>query len=174
MISPRRHLGRNDAKLTDLAKNLTVTAAQLNAAVAQLAGQTPSDAEVNVLDGAIASVTFVVAAGAANVCVLTGTIKDADGATIASRKALRVYISEAATGAGVSADSYSTGASVTTGSIVATVTANKVWDILTHSDGTFAISITDTAKPVDQYLVAITPITGGVNVSAASAALWGA
>ncbi len=170
----RRHLGRNNSVITDLARNLTVTAAQLNAVVAQVTGQTPSDAEVNVLDAAIASISIVPAAGAANVCVFTGTLKDADGATIAARKAIRVYISEAATGVGVSADTYSTGASVTTGSVVLTETANKVWDILTHTDGTFAISITDTAKPADQYVVAITPLTGNVNVSAASALLWGA
>jgi hypothetical protein len=173
-MSIRRHLGRNNPVITDLARNLTVTAAQLNAIVAQGAGQTPSDAEINVLDAAIATISIVPTAGAANVCIFTGTLKDADGATIAARKAIRIYISEAATGVGISADTYSTGASVTTGSVVVTETANKVWEILTHSDGTFAVSITDTAKPADQYLVAITPLTGGVNVSAASGVLWGA
>src|SRR5690606_1472940 len=100
--------------------------------------------------------------------IFTGTLKDADGATIAAAKAIRVYISEAATGIGISADSYSTGASVTTGTQIAAVTANKVWDILTHTDGTFAISITDSAAPADQYAVAVTPLTGNLNVSAAS------
>lgn len=173
-VNKRRHLGRNNAVLTDLAKNLTVSASQINTIVNQTTGQTPSDAEVNVLDGAIASISWAVAAGASNVCVMTGTIKDADGATIAAVKALRVYLSTSATGAGVSATSYSTGASITTGTTLATITANKVFDILTHTDGTFAISITASGKPATEYGVAITPLTGAVNVSAASAALWGA
>lgn len=170
----RRHLGRNEPVLTDLAQNLTVTAAELNAAVAQLSGQTPSDAEVNVLDGAIASVSFAVAAGASNVCIFTGTIKDADGATIAAAKALRVYLSTSAAGAGVSATSYSTGASVTTGTTLVTVTANKVFDVVTNSSGVFAVSVTASAKPATEYCVAVIPMTGNLSVSAASAALWGA
>lgn len=122
----------------------------------------------------IGSVSFSVAAGASNVCILTGTIKDRLGATIAGVRELEVYISEAATGVGVTADTYSTGASITTGTIVAALTANKVWRLLTNSSGVFAISITDTAKPADQYLVAVNPVTRALNVSAASAALWGA
>lgn len=173
-LTKRRHLGRNNPVLTDLAKSLTVTAAQINAVIGQTEGQTPSDAEINVLDGAIASVSWGVAAGAADVCVMTGTIKDADGATIAAVKALRVYLSTSSSGAGVSATSYSTGASVTTGTTLVAVTANKVFDILTNSSGVFAISITDSGKPATEYGVAITPLTGAVNVSAASAALWGA
>lgn len=122
----------------------------------------------------IASVSFSVAAGASNICILTGTIKDRAGNTIAGVRELEVYISEAATGVGVTADTYSTGASITTGTLVATLTANKAWRLLTNSSGVFAISITDTAKPADQYLVAVNPVTRDLSVSAASAALWGA
>lgn len=170
----RKFVAKDIRALRALSRDLSVTPAQINSTVDQTAGQTPSDAEVNVLDAAVASISWAVAAGAANVCVLTGTLKDADGATIAAAKAIRVYISEAATGIGVSADTYSTGASITTGTVIVTETANKVWEILTHTDGTFAISITDTAKPVDQRGVAVVPITGTLSVSAASAALWGA
>ncbi len=165
---------KNNRVMRDLARNLTATASELNASVSQTSGQTPSDAEVNVLDGAIASVSFAVAAGTTNVCVFTGTIKDADGATIAAVKALRVYLSTSAAGAGVSATSYSTGATVTTGTTLVTVSANKVFDVLTNASGVFAVSITASGKPATEYCCAVAPITGTVSVSAASAALWGA
>lgn len=74
----------------------------------------------------------------------------------------------------LTADTYSTGASITTGTIVAALTANKVWRLLTNSSGVFAISITDTAKPADQYLVAVNPVTRALHVSDASSTSWGA
>ena len=133
---------------------------------------TTNGSELNLLDNQVASVSWVVAAGASNICVMTGTIKDAAGATIAGVRNLLVYISEAATGIGVSADSYSTGAAITDGT-GAELVADKVFLVQTGTDGVFAISITDSAKPADQYGVAILP-NGSASVSAASAALWGA
>lgn len=127
--------------------------------------------EVNLTDAQVASVSWAVAAGAANVCVMTGTIKDAAGATITAVRNLIVYISEASTGIGVSADSYSTGAAITDGT-GSELIAEKVFLVQSGTDGVFAISITDTAKPADQYGVAVLP-NGKHSVSAASAALWG-
>ena len=148
---------------------VTSSAAELNI----LTGVTSTAAELNLADNQVASVSWAVAAGASNVCHLTGTLKDAAGATIAASRPLFVYISEAATGIGITADTYSTGASITTGTQLIALTANKAWLINTHTDGTFRIAITDTAKPADQYAVAIDP-QGQLNISAASAALWGA
>lgn len=129
-------------------------------------------AEANLNDNQVASVSWVVAAGASNICIMTGTIKDAAGSTIAAVRNLLVYISEAATGIGVSADSYSTGAAITDGT-GAELVAEKVFLVQTGTDGVFAISITDSNKPADQYGVAVLP-NGQHSVSAASAALWGA
>lgn len=137
-------------------------------------GVTSSAAELNLNDNAVATVSWAVAAGASNVCHLTGTIKDAAGATIAASRPLILYISEAATGIGITADTYSTGAAITVGTQLIALTANKAWLINTHTDGTFRIAITDTAKPADQYAVAVNPVNGTLSVSAASAALWGA
>ena len=148
----------------------TATAAELDI----LSGATVTTAELNLLDNVVASVSWAVAAGASNVCVFTGTIKDAAGATIAASRPIDLYISEAVTGIGITGDTYSTGASITTGTQLIALTANKAWRINTHTDGTFAISITDTAKPADQYAVAIVSTTGKLSISAASAALWGA
>lgn len=134
---------------------------------------TATGAELNLLDNVVASVSFAVAAGTSNKCVITGTIKDAAGATIAASRPLDLYISEAATGIGITADSYSTGASVTTGTALITFTADKAWRINTHTDGTFAVTITDTAKPADQRLVAIVSTTGQLSISGASSTFWG-
>jgi hypothetical protein len=136
-------------------------------------GVTSTAAELNLADNQVASISWAVTAGASNVCVFTGTLKDAAGATIAASRPLILYISEAATGIGITADTYSTGASITTGTQLIALTANKAWLINTHTDGTFAISITASAKPADQYAVAIDP-QGQLSISAASAALWGA
>lgn len=144
----------DDAELADLAANLTATGAELNT-----------------LDNVVASVSWAVTAGAANICILTGTIKDAAGATISAVRNLTVYISEVATGIGVTADTYSTGAALSDGTGTALV-ANKVFLVQTGTDGIFAISITDTAKPADQFGIAILP-NGSISASAASGVLWG-
>lgn len=133
---------------------------------------TTTGQELNLLDNQVASVSWAVTAGASDICIMTGTIKDAAGTTIAGVRNLLVYISEAANGIGVSADSYSTGAAISDGTGTALV-ANKVFLVQTGTDGVFAISITDTSTPADQYGVAILP-NGSASVSAASAALWGA
>ncbi len=154
----------------NLLDGVTASTAELNI----VDGVTSTAAEINLLDNVVASVSWAVAAGASNVCVLTGTLKDAAGATIAAARPIDLYISEAVTGIGITADTYSTGASITTGTQIIAFTANKAWRINTHTDGTFAISITDTAKPADQYAVAIVSTKGTLSISAASAALWGA
>lgn len=147
----------------------------LSGDVTDTGGVTSSTAaELSLLDNVVASVSFAVTAGASNICIITGTIKDAAGATIAASRPLLIYITEASTGIGITGDTYSTGAAVTTGTALIALTANKAWLINTHTNGTFAISITDTAKPVDQRLAALDFTTGQLSVSAASAALWGA
>jgi len=147
----------DDTELADLAANLTATGAELN-----------------MLDNVMNSVTWAVTAGASNICIGTLTVKDAAGATIAAPHTLLVYISEAATGIGITADTYSTGASVTAGTQLIAETANKAWMVNTTAAGVAAISITDTAKPADQYFVCINPKSGKMIVSAASGVLWGA
>jgi len=164
-----------DAELSDLAATLSATAAQINTAAAFIAALTATAAEVNLIDNAVASATAVPTAGATDVCIFTVTLKDAAGVAMASRRAVLVYITEDANGDGVSADTYSTGAAVSDGVLIAALTANKVFLVLAGADGLAAISITDSAKPADQRLVVIDPVTGRVlAVSAASAALWGA
>lgn len=136
--------------LDDLATNLTSTAAELNAL--HSSGLTANEAAA--LHGNAATVSWAVAAGAANICIITGTVKDSAGATIAAVHVLEVYMSTQADGSVISATSYSTGASITTGAAIVTQTASKAWKIATNSSGVFAISITATGKPATEYAVA--------------------
>lgn len=121
----------------------------------------------------IASVSWAVTAGAANICILTGTLKDADGATIAERRIIDAFLSTSSTGVGVSATSYSTGAAVSLGNLIATLAANKAFRVQTGADGIFAISITATGKPATEYAAAVLPLSGDVSVSAASSTHYG-
>jgi hypothetical protein len=115
-----------DASLANF--GITSSADELNI----LDGVTSTAAELNLADNVVASVSWAVAAGAANVCHLTGTLKDAAGATIAASRPLFLYISEAATGIGITADTYSTGASITVGTQLVALTANKAWLVNAH------------------------------------------
>ena len=146
----------SDAELLDLASNLTATGAELNT-----------------LTGVASQVTWAVTAGAANICILTGTVKNAAGTAVAAVHLLDVYLSTQSDGSVISATSYSTGASIPTGAAIGTWTANKFWTVATNSSGVFAISITATGKPATEYAVALNPRNMRANVSAASGVLWG-
>ncbi len=119
------------------------------------------------------SITFSVAAGATNVCVISGQVKDASGAALAGVREIEVYMSTSATGENVSATSYSTGAAVTTGTQIVALSANKVWRLLTDNTGAFAISITASGKPATERVVAILPTTGVPQISAVSGTAFG-
>lgn len=125
-------------------------------------------------NSAAVDVTIAIAAGAANVNAATITVTDANGATVAGVHALTVWLSEAATGIGLSADSYSGGLAATTGTILTEHVADKCALVLTAATGIAVLTLTDTAKPADQYWVVQKPVGGDLVVSAATGALWGA
>lgn len=146
----------DDNELADLAANLTATGAELNT-----------------LSGVGSQVTWAVAAGAANICILTGTVKNAAGVAVAAVHVLDVYLSTQPDGSVISATSYSTGAAITTGAAIVALTANKAWKVATDATGKVSISITATGKPATEYACAVMPRSLRPSVSAASAALWG-
>lgn len=120
------------------------------------------------LPGLPEQVLFTITAGTANICNIAGRVVDAEGVNITTPVNLIVYLSTSATGRNVSATAYSTGAALTVGTTVATITANKVFNVTTHTDGTFSVAITATAKPQNEYLAAVLPMTGRVFLSAAT------
>lgn len=117
--------------------------------------------------------SIALAAGASNGMLITITVQDSDGNTIPSTYSLEVYMSEASTGIGLTADTYSGDLVASTGGVAAVRTAKKAWLLQTAATGIFAGTLTDSAKPADQYVVVVLP-SGQRVVSAASGTSWGA
>lgn len=117
--------------------------------------------------------SVALAAGATNGMLITITVQDADGNTLAGIYSLEVYMSEASTGIGLTADTYSGDLVASTGGIGAVRTSKKAWLLQTAATGIFAGTLTDSAKPADQYVVVVLP-SGQRVVSAASGTSWGA
>jgi len=104
--------------------------------------------ELNLVDGIPGQVSFSIAAGAANVCEVTIQIKDAAGTNIARPVPLLVWLSDAATGAGLTATSASgtVQAKSGAGTDLGVLTAKKALIAQTKADGSYTLAITDTAK----------------------------
>ena len=139
-----------------------LTAADLT----KLAGLTASDAEINELDGMIASLTFAFAAGAANIVEVTITFKDADGVTVASPSLFTLWLSDAATGVALTGTSASgtVQAKSGAGADFEVLTAKKALKVQALATGIYILEITDSGKTAF-YIAAQTP-HGEVKVSA--------
>lgn len=119
------------------------------------------------------SIAIAWAAGATNTATITVTVTDADGAALTYPVALDVWISEAATGIGLTADSYSGDVTTTTGAELMEHVSKKLFTCLTSDAGVLVLSAVASAKPADQYLAVKHPLTGKLIVSAASGLNWG-
>jgi hypothetical protein len=102
---------------------------------------------------------------------ITITAVNEDGATVAAPVAFEWWISEATTGIGVTADSYSGTVTAGTGAILTAYTAKKHFGAITAATGIFVATAVDSANPADQYVVVKRP-DGRVVVSAASGTNW--
>lgn len=130
-----------------------------------------------VIDGqelpVIDTVTIAIAASATTDGMdITVTVKDGRGNTVAGVFELEMWMSEAATGIGLTADAYSGDLTATTGAILSALTAKKHWKVVTAATGIFAATLVDTANPADQYVVVAKPMTGRLIVSAVSGTNW--
>jgi hypothetical protein len=98
--------------------------------------------------GAPSALTFSVAAGSANVSEITVTVKDALGFTVPGVLQFDLWLSDAATGAGLTATTASgaVGAKSASGADISTYVAKKSLRVQTLAAGTYVLSITDTAK----------------------------
>lgn len=142
---------------------ITSSAAELNI----LDGVTATAAELNLTDAAPATVTFAAAAGGANVSEVTITVKDAAGATLAGIRNLEIWLSDAATGAGLTGTTASgtVTAKAASGTVLTALTEKKHLVGQTLASGTFILEITDTAK-TGFYVAVANPLTGAPIVSA--------
>jgi hypothetical protein len=100
------------------------------------------------IDGLPYTVTMAAAAAGSNVCEVTFTVKDGSGATIAAVHNLDIYLSDAATGAGLTATSASgtVTAKASSGAVINIQSAKKAITAQTLATGVFILEITDTAK----------------------------
>lgn len=138
-----------------------------------LEGVTASTAELNMNDDSAATVTIAIAASATTDGMdITVTAKDAAGATIDAVHCLEMWMSEAATGIGLTGDTYSGDLTAGTGAILSAHTAKKHWSVVTAATGIFVGTLVDSANPTDQYVVVRNPFNGKVVVSAVSGTNW--
>lgn len=108
---------------------------------------------------------FAAAAGGANVAEVTVTVQDSDGTTVARPLLFDLWLSDAATGVGLTATSASGTVTVksASGAVIGTYTAKKALRVQALAAGTFILEITDTAK-TGFYVCAQSP-EGAVSVS---------
>lgn len=92
--------------------------------------------------------TFSPATGGSNVCEVTVTVNDAAGKTLAAVTNFDLWLSDAATGAGLTGTTASGAVTVKTssGEVVGTLTTKKALRVQTLATGVFILSITDSAK----------------------------
>jgi len=142
----------------------------VDATLLKLAGAavTATAGEVNLNDDLPASFSFTPAAGAANISLVTIQATDAAGAAMARACIFLCYLCDAATGIGLTGTTASGAvtASSGNGTDFGAITAKKAFIAQTKADGTFILSITDTAKTA--FYVCAVPLHGGApSVSAA-------
>ena len=126
----------------DLAKlaDVTVTAAQIN--------------NVEILTGLPFDYTITPAAGAENVCEVTIQAKDVNGVNVSHTVPLMVWLSDAASGVGLTSTSASGAVAAKAGSQdLAVLTAKKALLVQTSAAGAYVLSITDTAKTLFKVCV---------------------
>ncbi len=132
-----------------------------------LASITPTAAELNLVDDHPANIGFAATSGSTNVCEVTVTAKDAAGTAMARAIPIDLWLSDAANGLNVTATTASgaVAAKASSGTDLGVLTTKKVLRVLTKADGTYILSITDSAK-TGFYVAAAVPGTGKVCVSA--------
>lgn len=82
---------------------------------------------------------------------------DKNQVAISARRHVRAYLSGASTGATVAGTAPNGGCVIgTNGAIIASITANKVFDIVTDAAGRFDLTLTDSGTPTF-YLVVVMP-----------------
>jgi len=91
-------------------------------------------------------VTFSAASGAANICNVTIQVVNNDGTALAGTRNLDLWVSDAATGAGLAAHANTSELTCSTGTLLQVYSAGKAWRIMTDATGKAVAVITDTAK----------------------------
>ena len=127
---------------------------------------TSTAAELNKVDGIAVGFTLAAAAGGSNVCEVTITAVNAAGTTVAAAHMLDVFMSDAATGAGLTGTSASGTVTVkaASGAVIDTYVSKKALKVQSLATGIFTLEITDTGK-TGFYVCASAPLGGAAVVS---------
>lgn len=134
-------------------------------------GVSASLADLNTLDGMAVTATIALAAGSGtDEMDITVTVKNAAGATVAASHVLEMWISDADTGIGLTANDADADMTADTGAILKAHTAEKHWTIQTAATGIFVGVIADAQNPADLYVAVKKPLGAGIVVSDATAA----
>jgi len=112
------------------------------------------------------NISFAAAPGAANVCEVTISALDGTNDLTARVQNLKVWLSDAATGAGQSGTTASgtVTAKAASGTVLDTLTAKQSLIVQTLATGVFILEITDTAK-TGFYICVENPTNGKIEVS---------
>jgi hypothetical protein len=131
---------------------------------------TATAAEINTLDGGIASASIALSAGAAtDEMDITITVQDAAGSTIADTHRLEVWITDDADALTITGTSASGALTAVDGGILSVLTAKKHIICVTPATGIINLSLVDSANTAGEVVVVALP-NGLFSVSAASAA----
>lgn len=114
----------------------------------------------------VSSATFTPTAGGSNVCEVAIVLKNVDNTTITGPRVVDIYLSDAATGVGLTATTASgaVAAKSASGTDMAVLTTKKALRVQTLANGSYTLSITDTAK-TGFYICVVNPSNGAVIVS---------
>lgn len=108
---------------------------------------------------------FTIGAEGSNTINVGVVLKDARNNALAERVHGRAYLSDAATGAGISGTATTSALAVgTNGNLLDIPVTGKSFDFVTDASGRIDINIIQTAAPVTYYLVLLMP-DGSIKVS---------
>jgi hypothetical protein len=120
-----------------------------------LSGVTASAAELNMLDGTVASAGWVIGTETSNVINVGIQLREASGADLASSQAVQAYLSGAADG-GTLATAPSGGVAIGTDGLAIETIADRAFVLVSENDGDIDLNITHTGAG-SFYLVLVLP-----------------
>lgn len=146
-------------------------ASEVQTALEVVDGVTATAAELTALvDNQPYTATITPAAGSSNVCEITVQIKNGAGVAVAYPVVFDILLSDAATGAGLTGTTASgtVAAKASSGTDLSTLVSKKALKVQSKADGTYILSITDSAKtgfyPV-VHIPGVAPIVGSALVT---------
>lgn len=110
---------------------------------------------------------FTIGTKSVNTINVAVQLKDAHGNNIAQPVNCKAYLSDSATGLGITGTPATSAIAIgTNGYILATLVTEVMVDVLTNAAGQFDLNLIQTASPTTEYLVLILP-DGNILVSGA-------